>query len=230
LKTQINTQFDWKNLDFWKVGEWDVIQEHLDDLKKAGKIVCPARKNLFRALELVPYSKCKVMWIGQDPYPDPKYATGVAFSIPKEEESRPPTLKAILKEYEDDLHYGTPESGSLERWCEQGVLLWNACPTCEAGHIGSHHGWVEWKLLTEEIIKKLSEKGIVFVFMGSRAKEFDKFVANGSGLNRILYTAHPSPRATYGKEVKNPFVGSRIFSTINGHLNDLALGPIDWRL
>lgn len=222
---------DWKELNFWNYGEWDVIKEHLDDLDKAKKAWCPGKKNLFRALELCPYAKTKVMFIGQDPYPNPLHATGVAFSIPADFKPHqfPPTLKTMLKEYEDDLHYPAPESGNLERWCEEGVLLWNATPSCNAGAVGSHHGWPEWKLLTEEIVTKLSEKGIVFVLLGSRAKECERYIT-GTGLNVVLHTAHPSPRAALGKELKTPFQGSRIYSRINDALNELALGPINWRL
>lgn len=215
----------WKELKFWEIGEWQVLQERLADILVAGQNYCPGKKNLFRAMTLVPFDLVKVAIIGQDPYPDPDLATGVAFSIP-DDRTLPPTLQCIFKEYDNDLHYGTPKSGNLEKWCKEGVFLWNAIPTCEAWKSLSHETgeWEHWKLLTTEIIQELDNKEIIFVLLGGRARDYAKLIKKSP----VIEAAHPSPRASL--KAKAPFLGSRIFSKVNDLLTEEGLKPIDWRL
>jgi len=216
----------WDDLNYWRFGEWDVVQERLDDLDKKGQLFCPKRQDLFRALDVCDYSKVKVCIMGQDPYPGRQFATGVAFSIPRSETKFPLTLINILKEYVEDLKYPWPKHGNLERWCAEGVLLWNAYPSCEIEKVGSHY-WPEWKLLTQEIVEKLSERSIVFVFLGSKSAEFARYIKPDYA-NSVLKVGHPSPRGNLFS--KTPFTGSRIFSRINVELVNLGLEPVNWRL
>jgi len=142
----------WDDLRFWKSGEWQKIEEDLDDWDRKGIQYNPQRTQIFRALDLTPYTQTKVCIIGQDPYPNARHATGVAFSIPKDCLDYPPTLQNIFHEYSDihgDLKYPYPKTGCLETWCSSGVLLWNACP------ILPH--WEELTYLTMEIVEKLEE-------------------------------------------------------------------------
>ena len=217
------TSFSWDDLVFWQSGEWQVVEEKL---KEGGKYN-PSKKNLFRSLKLTPYNETKVMICGQDPYPDGSLATGVAFSVPTDAKI-PPTLKIIFDEYESDLHYPRPTSGNLEQWAEQGVLLWNVIPSCERGKSNSHD-WEEWRYLTGEIIEKLVQRGIVFVFVGSRAREYASHVRHKDNC-RVIETAHPSPRANLHRNLKHPFTGSRLFSTINSKLTEIGHDPVEWRL
>lgn len=212
----------WDDLSFWSSGEWDVVQENLGILRKQGAIINPSSENMFNALDLTPYYKTKVIIVGQDPYPDHLKATGMAFSIPRGEEL-PATLKMIFKEYEGDLRLPYPPHGDLTKWADQGVLLWNALPTCEHGKSLSHD-WPEWRLLTQQIIEASNNKKCVLVFVGGFARQFAQY----SFGNPIIEVAHPSPRAM--RHAKQPFIGSRFFSTINAKLNELKLGPIDWRI
>src|SRR5882762_7227409 len=87
------------NLDYFKSGEWQVVEERLDDLESKGIRICPSRKDMFRALALTPFEGVRIAIIGQDPYPTYGDATGVAFSVPTGRRI-PPTLKNILDEYE----------------------------------------------------------------------------------------------------------------------------------
>lgn len=216
------------DLEFFKSGEWQVIEEKLDELDRVGTGYCPIRNVLFRALELVPLATCKVAIIGQDPYPNPKYATGVAFDIPTECTTFPPTLGNILKEYQSDLGFPLPRTVSLaDKWCPQGVLLWNAIPTC-AKYLPSSHRWPEWELLTKEIVDKLSLQGAVFVFLGAIARRNSKYV-NPLVDNYIIELPHPSPMGVLNA-TKSSFFGSRLFTTINTHLHSLGQSPINWRL
>lgn len=216
----------WEDLSFWESGEFQVIEERLNDLDKAKKIYNPSREEMFDALYETPYETVKVMFCGQDPYPEHSLATGLAFSIPKGTKTLPPTLSRIFDEYESDLHYPRPLSGSLSDWAKEGVLLWNVIPSCLAGHSLSHD-WPEWRSITDGIIEKLSKKGIVFVFLGSRAREHAKLVHDLNNC-KVIETSHPSPRGNINS--KTPFIGSRIFTKTNDALVSIGLEPVNWRL
>lgn len=220
----------WDNLEYFNYGEWDVVKERLQDRQS----VCPSKytKDIFKGLTLTPFTEVKVVILGQDPYPNKSFSTGVAFSIPKEYSSLgnnlrfPPTLDNFFKEYTKDLGYSYPTIGNLESWSNQGVLLINAIPTCDEWKSMSHD-WNEWHLLTTEIINKLSAKGdIVFVFLGSVARRWSDHVDTLN--NDLLEYSHPSPRGSLNS--KTPFLGSRMFSTINAKLVQNLQEPIDWRL
>ena len=217
---------EWDDLEFWSTGEWQVIQQRFDELRRNHVVYNPRREWLFRSLDLCPYDACRLCVVGQDPYPDHDMATGLAFSIPKTSKKIPLSLQNILKEYQSDLSYDNkemPKHGCLDAWAEQGVLLWNATPSCEAGKAGSHTDWPEWKLLTEEIIKELSDKGIVFALIGTEAKKLKNLIDENG--NEVLLFGHPSPLNR-----SNPFIGSRFFSTVNAALVKMKLSPIEWRL
>lgn len=217
----------WEDLPFWQSGEWQVIQERLDDYDRSHTLYNPRRDVLFAALDTCPYSDCRVCILGQDPYPDHDQATGLAFSVPKGSKKLPPTLQNILKEYQDDLGNPQPDHGDLSVWAKQGVLLWNVIPTCEDGKASSHRSWDEWYLLTNQIIEALSNKGIVFGLLGGFARSYAKHIDRDA--NEVVETAHPSPIAVATK-ASNPFNGSRFFSTINDKLVGMKLEPIEWRL
>lgn len=219
--------YPWK-LKYWQTGEWQVVNERLKDMEKDHVRYNPTRSELFRSLQATKPEDVRVVILGQDPYPQSKYATGYSFSIPKEIEGSdfPPTLQTIFREYTSDLHYEYPKSGDLHRWTEQGVLLWNAIPSCTANKSLSHD-WDEYSYLTREVLEKLSGiGGIVFVFLGSVARRYIDCIDPTS--NTILQTSHPSPRGS--SNARNPFLGSRIFTTINDKLTDLGRQPINWRL
>lgn len=223
--------FKWDELNYWKSGEWQVIQERFDDRDKAFKLYNPRRELLFAALDATPFDKVKVAIYGQDPYPDRNCCSGIAFDIPngtiREGFQKPPTLDNLFMEYCDDLHYSYPNSTSLLKWTQQGVLLWNVIPSCEWQKSMSHD-WPEWAPLTEEITRRLSDEGDkVFSLMGGVAQRFIKYIKEKD--NTIICTSHPVPRASIKSHI--PFRGSRIFSHINSALvQDHNGDPIDWKL
>jgi len=214
----------WPQLNFWKSGEWQVVEERLHDLEKQRIPYNPGRERLFAALNEVPFDDVRVAIIGQDPYPQSKFATGVAFSIPPDLKEYPSSLVNIFTEYANDLHYPYPTTGDLTRWCGAGVLLWNSIPSCLTSKPASHR-WSEWEFLTKEIVENLNEKGIVFIFLGAIAREFKKYTDDRS---KVIEASHPSPLGVLSK--KTPFFGSRIFTTANTLLVEQGLEPIDWRL
>lgn len=215
----------WNELKFWQSGEWQVIEEKLDDLELSEVQINPARDLIFHAMDETPLDTVKVAIIGQDPYPNPKHSVGLAFSIRHiiTEKNYPPTLRNIFREYKDDLHYPQPSTGNLTDWAQRGVFLWNRYPVCKSGSPGSCH-WCEWDTLNNEIITELDKQKAVFCFLGSVAHELGKNVKN----NPVMNVSHPSPLGV--RKGKLPFFGSRIFTTINAHLGDLGVEPVDWQL
>lgn len=212
----------WK-LDYWNTGEWQCVKERLDDLDKKKSTYHPGKNKLFEAMNAVKFEDVRVCIIGQDPYTSSELATGLAFSVPKEAKFLPPTLKNILDEYNKDLHYPFPITGDLSPWCSHGVFLWNAIPS--VGSVPLSHNWEEWKLLTQEIVEKLdASNNVVFAMLGSIAREFSKYINNSP----VIETSHPSPRGNLNSKV--PFIGSRIFTTINAKLVSQGLSAIDWKL
>lgn len=215
----------WKLLPFWQTGEWQVISERLGNFTD----VNPAHPYFLRPLrELAPHA-IRVVIFGQDPYPDPLAATGQAFEVSSCAETLPPTLVNIFKEYVSDLKYPEPSSGSLQPWIDQGVFLWNVIPTCSS-YKSLSHDWVEWEPLNKDIIDLITKAnepfgGVVWVFLGGVARRYVKYITDGSP---ILEYSHPSPRGAYSGN--NPFMGSRMFSTINDLLCSIGRPIIDWKL
>jgi uracil-DNA glycosylase len=210
------------DLNYWSSDAWYVAHDKLRWMNA----VCPAKKDIFKALETLDPTSVKVAIIGQDPYPALGMATGIAFSIPPwiKKTQWPPTFNNFIEEYRFDTGFPEPATGDLSPWVTRGVFLWNAIPTCSLGRPLSHR-WAEWVPLTTEIISKLSELRIVFVLLGGVAREYSVCVKPPSV---CLEYSHPSPRGSMNS--KRPFKGSRLFTTVNAKLKELGKSPIDWRL
>lgn len=187
----------------------------------AGKTVYPSPACIFRALDLVPFDKVRVVILGQDPYHGPGQAHGLCFSVP-EGVPMPPSLRNIFQEIHDDLALPIPKSGNLKHWADQGVLLLNATLTVVAGQAGSHQkkGWEEF---TDAVIRKLSEgrDGIVFMLWGAYAQKKGEHIDRAKHL--VLTAPHPSPLSAH-----NGFFGCRHFSKTNAYLLSKGEKPIEW--
>ena len=186
------------------------------------EVVYPAPKYIFRAFDLCPFEKVKVVILGQDPYHGAGQANGLCFAV-DEHTALPPSLQNIFKEIESDL--GTPlvhRSGDLERWAKQGVLLLNATLTVRAHLAGSHQG-KGWEEFTDAAIKALSEerKHLVFILWGNYAKQKGAHIDRSKHL--VIESAHPSPFSA-----ANGFFGSKPFSRTNDYLREHGETPIDW--
>ncbi|MBQ2247499.1 MAG: uracil-DNA glycosylase [Tidjanibacter sp.] len=184
-------------------------------------VVYPAGRNIFRALDLCPPSKVKVVIIGQDPYHGEGQANGLCFSV-NEGVPFPPSLRNIFKEIAADLGKPIPTSGNLDRWAEQGVLLLNATLTVRAHQAASHTGR-GWERFTDAVVRRLAERrdGIVYMLWGAYAQRKGAIVDGGRNL--VLRCAHPSPLSAH-----NGFFGSRHFSQANSYLTSRGEHPIEW--
>ena len=184
--------------------------------------ICPHPKNIFRALNLTPPSKVKVIIIGQDPYHGYAQANGLAFSVDNGVRL-PPSLQNIFKELSDDLGHPIPKNGNLEKWSDQGVLLLNSSLTVELNKPNSHKD-IGWEIFTDQIIKKISDiSGKVFILWGSYAQKKEALI--NSEKNLVLKSPHPSPLSAY-----RGFFGCKHFSKANAYLKQQKITTIDWQL
>ena len=190
--------------------------------KQAGITVYPPGGSIFKAFDLCPLDKVKVVILGQDPYHNPGQAMGLSFSVP-EGVAAPPSLKNIFKEIESDLGIRMSGSTDLTPWARQGVLLLNSVLTVRAGAAASHSG-LGWQEFTDAVIHIISETqdGVVFLLWGNYAKTKAPLI--DISRHHILAAAHPSPLA------RGAFFGCRHFSRANGILEYEGKSPIDWKL
>ena len=181
----------------------------------------PPAKHIFRAFDLCPFDKVRVVIIGQDPYHDVNQAHGLCFSV-QDGVPAPPSLVNIFKELQRDLGKPIPSSGDLSHWAEQGVLLLNATLTVEAHKAGSHQG-KGWEELTDAAIQALSSQrsNIVFMLWGSYAQRKGQLIDRRRHL--VLTSVHPSPLSAY-----RGFIGCGHFSQANAYLQQHGQCPIAW--
>ncbi|MDD2920177.1 uracil-DNA glycosylase [Rhodoferax sp.] len=176
----------------------------------AGATIYPPQP--LRALELTPPEAVRVVILGQDPYHGPGQAEGLAFSVAPGV-ALPPSLRNIFKELQRDLGEPQPPfplpGGSLVRWARHGVLLLNTCLTVEQGQPASHAGQ-GWEVLTDAIIKTVSDhsENVVFMLWGSHAQSKRALIDGSRHL--VLCANHPSPFSALRPPV--PFIGCGHFS------------------
>jgi len=191
--------------------------------KQAGKRIFPAGCNWFRALDLTPLDRVKVVILGQDPYHGPGQAHGLCFSVP-DGVRPPPSLINIYKELASDLGISQPRHGFLEHWARQGVLLLNSVLTVEMGQAASHRGR-GWERFTDAVIRLVNAKPepVAFMLWGSYAQKKASFVDTSRHL--VLKAPHPSPLSAH-----SGFLGCRHFSKANAFLESRGVAPIEWAL
>lgn len=202
---------------------FEALVAFLKDEKRKGKTIYPPGPQIFRAFELCPVDKVKVVILGQDPYHGPGQAHGLCFSVPKGVPP-PPSLQNIFKELEADLGVPPPPHGDLTWWAQQGVFLLNAILTVEKHKPTSHRG-KGWETFTDQVIRLVSEvrPHAVFMLWGQYARSKKSLINPYRHL--ILEAAHPSPYSA-----ANGFFGSRPFSKANAFLVAHGMEPIDWGL
>ena len=183
--------------------------------------IYPPGKFIFHAFNTCPFDKVKVVIIGQDPYHEPGQYYGLCFSV-LEGVPFPPSLLNIFKEIENDLGKPMPESGRLERWADQGVLLINAILTVRAHQAGSHRG-KGWEEFTDAVIKILNDEkeNIVFMLWGSYAQRKGAFIDRNR--HCVLTAAHPSPLSA-----DRGFFGCKHFSKANQYFKSKGISEIEW--
>ncbi len=183
----------------------------------------PAYENIFNALKSTPYSKVKIVILGQDPYHGEGEAHGLSFSV-QEGIKLPPSLQNIYKELYDDLGIKNGPSGDLTPWTKEGVLLLNSVLTVRKDMPASHKD-LGWQLLTDHIIKliNLKKEPVVFILWGNFARSKKVFITNPKHL--VIESTHPSPFSA-----RNGFFGSKPFSKANNFLKKNNIKEVNFTL
>lgn len=197
------------------------LKEFLESEYQAGKSIFPRKDEYFRALDLTPLDKVRVVILGQDPYHGDGQAHGLCFSV-KPDVKIPPSLVNIYKEIERDLGIPRPSHGFLERWAEQGVLLLNSVLTVERSLAASHQK-KGWESFTDAVIRTINNRreNVVYMLWGSYAQKKASFVDEDKNL--ILTAPHPSPLSAH-----RGFLGCGHFSKANEYLKSKGYDLIDW--
>lgn len=179
--------------------------------------LAPPYDSIFRAFE-TDLSSIRCVIVGQDPYPTPGNAMGLAFSTAPTVKRIPQSLKNIFTELESDQGITSPTTGDLSNWSAAGVLLLNRVLTTRQGESNAHEN-IGWQRITDHIAAELGKRDVVAVLWGKQAQELSKF------FRYKVESVHPSPLSAY-----RGFFGSRPFSKVNQILVSLGKEPIDWTL
>ena len=191
-------------------GDWMKVLDRAETMKIMGWLktvnpstLCPALPNIFRAFKLCPYNKCRVVFTGQDPYPQKGVATGILFGNSKEtpEDKLSPSLQVVK---ESAINFEIPHNfitfdNSLESWAKQGILMINSALTCEVNKVNSHV--MLWRPFMTKFLKRLSENeaGLIYVLFGKRAQTLKPYI--NQRFNNIIEVEHPAYFARINKKL-----------------------------
>ena len=205
----------WADLAFF-TKDWPALWEKLSVLPDWQ----PEPQALFRALDLTPREKVRVVILGQDPYHTRGRATGLAFSFPKGERPKD-SLKNILTEAHSDTG-DTSLTGDLTPWAEQGVLLLNTALSVPVG-VANGHKALGWAPLIDQVLAATASDGPrAFILWGAPAQKRAAKIPRDQG-HLFVESAHPSPLSAY-----RGFFGSKPFSQVNAWLAAQGQREIDW--
>jgi uracil-DNA glycosylase len=205
----------WAHLPFF-TRDWPGIAARLAAEPRA---ILPPEPQRFAALALTPPAAVRVVILGQDPYPTPGHAHGLAFSVSPDVRPLPRSLSNIFRELQDDLGVSPPD-GDLRPWARQGVLLLNTCLSVPAGQAQAH-ARLGWQRLAEDVLDEVSRCPTAFLLWGGQARALRPAIRDGGHL--VIESAHPSPLSA-----RRGFFGSRPFSRVNDWLAAQGQPPIAW--
>ena len=201
-----------------------LFAEHQSELTKIQEVItaqriAPAYENILRVFTY-PISHYRVVIVGQDPYPTPGYATGLAFSVSSEITKLPKSLKNVFTEYVSDTGFSYPVNGDLSIWANNGVALLNSSLTLNLDD-KSEHLKIGWQGITAAALDLLASQGAVAILWGSHAQKMGSEFPDTHKIESV----HPSPLSAY-----RGFFGSKPFTTCNQLLINSGQDPINWRL
>jgi uracil-DNA glycosylase len=223
LKMDVKIEESWKGLlsEEFKKPYFEKLTVFVKNEYKQHEVY-PAGRSIFSAFDICGFEKVKVVILGQDPYHGAGQAHGLSFSV-CDGVTKPPSLLNIFKEIESDLNIPMPQSGNLERWATQGVLLLNATLTVRAGQAGSHQN-IGWEVFTDAVIDCISDlkQNVVFMLWGAYAQKKGQIIDQNKHL--VLKARHPSPMSAN----QGGWFGNKHFSQANEYLKANNLEPIIW--
>jgi len=202
---------------FIQSSDFNKILETLYNEREDGKRFTPPLKDVFKAFEECPEKDLKIVFIGQDPYPQLGVADGMAFSCGVTMKPQP-SLRNMFEAIEETVYQGFPtdQNPNLTRWANQGVLLLNTALTCQVDKIGSHYNiWNEFVMYVFDMLN-FTNSGLIFVLLGAKAQELESIIGPN---HYILKASHPAS-AAYTKttwDCKNIFLrANEIIEANNG--------------
>ncbi|WP_180850765.1 uracil-DNA glycosylase, partial [Klebsiella pneumoniae] len=158
--------------------------------QERSKKITPPILGVWKAFQETPRDSVRVVILGQDPYPTPGNAMGLAFSVKKGTKPAA-SLRNIAQEVEKQ-GFKLSGSGDLTCWAKQGVLLLNTALTTNEGEREAHVDI--WGDFSRDVIRHLNKhrEGIVYILWGGAARKFRDII--NAKKNLVLECAHPSPR------------------------------------
>lgn len=213
----------WRDLSVFRDGTVARACAAVDAERAIGQVVAPMPERFLAALTLTPLDDVRVVILGQDPYPTPGHANGLAFSYVGPP-PLPRSLVNIYKERAEDISLAAPADGDLSGWATQGVLLLNTALTVREGatQAGSHLK-LGWRAVTDAILAAVSQRQphVVFMLWGLPAQAKRGLIDESRHL--VIASAHPSPLSA-----RRGFFGSKPFSRANAWLEERGEPPIAW--
>jgi uracil-DNA glycosylase len=202
-------------------GQIEGLAAFLRSERAGGRPYLPDDDRVLRAFRQ-PFDDVRVLVVGQDPYPTPGHAVGLAFSVAPDVHPMPRSLANIFRELTDDVGVPPPTTGDLTPWGRAGVLLLNRVLTVTPGLPGSHRGR-GWEAVTDQAVRALAERGrpLVAILWGREAQSVRPLLGNLP----VVESVHPSPLSA-----SRGFFGSRPFSRTSRLLEEQGGEPVDWRL
>jgi uracil-DNA glycosylase len=197
----------------------DEIAAFLDWESSEGRKILPAEENIMRVFS-IPVDLVRVLIVGQDPYPTPGHAIGLAFAVDASLRPLPRSLSNIFTELESDTDAPRPRTGDLSGWAQQGVMLLNRVLTVRSGEAGSHRGQ-GWEAVSQRVIEVLANRTapLVAILWGKQAASLRPLLRE----TPVVESAHPSPLSA-----RRGFFGSKPFSGVNVLLAQQGALPIAW--
>ncbi|MDQ0514219.1 uracil-DNA glycosylase [Mycoplasmoides fastidiosum] len=198
---------------------WQELISELARLYNAYDVV-PPLDNLFHAFFLTPIEEMKVIILGQDPYPTPNVANGLAFWF-AENTRTPASFQNIIEKLNQE--FSTRITGYLDisNWAKQGVFLLNAALTTEINQPSKHQRI--WNLFSKTLMKHCAHyhPNLIYVGWGKFAQNLINHVCTNP--EQKIFSSHPSPLAAHISFFKVP-----IFTKINEILEQQNLKKIEW--
>lgn len=179
-------QQDWQN----SINIGSIFQT-FNDLKEFGKDLIPSSQNIFRAFGETTFNNVRVVVLGQDPYPKPGDASGLAFGIPEKQRSNlPDSLKIIFEALKIAPKDYKNYDATLNPWAKNGILLLNTSLT-----LGDRHIW-KWRPFMKAVLSALEQKPEKpqYICIGCRATTLARLRCLKINPTRIFHSYHPTPR------------------------------------
>lgn len=222
MRENFSISENWDNI-LGKIG-LDLAQNTF--LEAIKNCLTPNKNDIFNAYKYTAYDDIRVLILGQDPYPNPSHAHGLAFS--SRAEKCPASLKNIFKvinkNFETNYEF---KSWDLTAWAKQGVFLLNTALTFYDDK-SQNKNLKLWRPFIDLTLEKLSNrnKPLVVMLWGNPAqKRALEYFANRENI-LLLTSSHPSPLGANKGDM--PFMDCKHFISCNNFLKANNLAEINW--